>query len=219
MRFVTMGVIYPAFDKSLSYSLVNNPIHTLTLGKRNPENHITGSNDLQYQVETSYSIPTIISNRVTSKPPARSSADQPRCLTPVQMTRHPAADDAQRTHLPSIFLTNPQSITNVMEEFKDRLNVHKPDIIGVSETWFSINKPAENSTVPGYHLFHKDRTTRGGGVAIYINDTYTIKRCTIKVPDNIECVWAIISGNFTYNVKKWRSVQLTFHQAVNMENS
>ena len=43
MRLVTMGVIYPAFDKSPSNSLVSNPIHTLTLGKINPENHYTVS--------------------------------------------------------------------------------------------------------------------------------------------------------------------------------
>ena len=75
------------------------------------------------------------------------------------------------------------------EHFEGRLNVHEPDIVGVSEKWFSINKPAQNDTVPGYQLLTKDWIdSLGGGVALYINDQFTLKCCTIQVPDDLDCV-------------------------------
>ena len=72
---------------------------------------------------------------------------------------------------PTLFLTNPQSITNVFEEFLERVLLHKPDIIGVSETWFSINKPAEDYTLDGYQQLTKDRLARAGGVVLYVRIT------------------------------------------------
>ena len=34
-----------------------------------------------------------------------------------------------------------------------------------------------------------------------MHDELSIRKCTIKVPDHLECVWTIISGNFSFNMK------------------
>ncbi|XP_042875153.1 uncharacterized protein LOC122255263 [Penaeus japonicus] len=79
---------------------------------------------------------------------------------------------------------------------------YKCDVIGVSETWFSRNKPAKLYALPGYELLHKDRETRGGGVALYLRNELNIRNINIGVPDNLECVWAMIEQNFSRHVKK-----------------
>ncbi|XP_063594912.1 uncharacterized protein LOC134771886 [Penaeus indicus] len=79
---------------------------------------------------------------------------------------------------------------------------YKCGVIGVSETWFSRNKPAELYMLPGYELIHKDRETRGGGVALYVKYELALRNTNIFVPDNLECVWTMIEQNFPYHVKK-----------------
>ena len=78
--------------------------------------------------------------------------------------------------LPALLISNPQSLTNVYDEFYAWVRALQPDIVGVSETWFSENKPAHQYTLPGYELFHKDCGSRGGGVALYVKDTFVIKK-------------------------------------------
>ena len=103
---------------------------------------------------------------------------------------------------PILLLTNPQSLTNVYEEFYGSVVLHNPDIIGVSETWFSLNKPAKLYALPGYELLHKDRETRGGGVALYVKEEFAIRDLNICVPNNLECVWVMIEQNFSRLIKR-----------------
>lgn len=93
---------------------------------------------------------------------------------------------------PILFLTNPQSLTNVYAELYACTTTFKPDIIRVSETWFSPNKPAHLYNLNGYELFNKDRATRGGGVALFLKDTLAIRPVNIIVPENLECVWIMV---------------------------
>ena len=37
---------------------------------------------------------------------------------------------------------------------------------------------------------------------LYISDDLIFKPCDIKVPDELECVWGVVDGNFLFNVKK-----------------
>ena len=95
-----------------------------------------------------------------------------------------------RNDLPNIFLTNPQSLTNCFDEFTHYINKFRPHIIGVSETWFSVNKPAQLFQLDEYVLYHKDRTNRrGGGVATYVHESLEVHNLNIVVPDDLECVW------------------------------
>ena len=52
-----------------------------------------------------------------------------------------------RINLPKLFLSNPQSLTNVFDEFVALIKQIKPHIISISETWFSINKPASEYNI------------------------------------------------------------------------
>ena len=112
---------------------------------------------------------------------------------------------------PSILLTNPQSITNCFGEFGELVETLKPDVVVVSETWFSKSRPAANHTLAGYNQFHCDRQggRRGGGVAVYAKTTTNIKgleRATesikvhlnscvadVKVPPELECLWVCLA--------------------------
>ena len=46
-----------------------------------------------------------------------------------------------------------------------------PDVLAMSESW--LRKATKNSeiSIPKYNIFHQDRTTKGGGVAIYCRDS------------------------------------------------
>ena len=114
-----------------------------------------------------------------------------------------AVSHHQRPNPPKLFLTNPQSLTNVYEEFLARILINQPDIIAVSETWFSINKPAHLFGVTNYEMLHKDRSPRvGGGVALFIRDTFIVRPVNIQVPELLECVWALVDFNYSRHIKK-----------------
>ena len=95
----------------------------------------------------------------------------------------------QKPNPPKLFMTNPQSLTNIYEEFHEIILNIKPDIIVVSKTWFSINKPVHLFEVDNYQMFHKDRLARvAGGVALFIHSSIFAKPLNIIVPENLECI-------------------------------
>lgn len=96
--------------------------------------------------------------------------------------------------VPSILLTNPQSLTNCFEEFKEVVAHHNPDIVVVSETWFSETRPAVQHSLAGYKLFHDDREGRGGGVAVYAQERLNPQEVQLKAPPELECVWVAVDG-------------------------
>lgn len=91
--------------------------------------------------------------------------------------------------LPSILVTNPQSLTNCFKEFTETVEEHKPSIIVVSETWFSETRPATNYTLKGYEMFNDDREGRGGGVAVYVLECLHPHEVKLDAPPELECVW------------------------------
>ncbi|XP_050736318.1 IST1 homolog isoform X3 [Eriocheir sinensis] len=96
--------------------------------------------------------------------------------------------------VPSILLTNPQSLTNCFDEFKEVVAQHNPDVIVVSETWFSEARPAAQHNLSGYRLFHDDREGRGGGVAVYARESLQPQEVKLKAPPELECVWVAVDG-------------------------
>ena len=100
--------------------------------------------------------------------------------------------------------TNPTSLNNKMNEFLNCINVDKPNLIFITETWWTeLSLPC----IEGYSLFRRDRTNgkRGGGVAIYVSEHITSAEvldealinkteqiwCTIKV-DNVSILLGCI---------------------------
>lgn len=64
---------------------------------------------------------------------------------------------------------NARSILNKSEAVESLLLCIKPDFLAITETWLTHDVMNFEITPPGYVIVRKDRTTRGGGVAILIN--------------------------------------------------
>ena len=78
------------------------------------------------------------------------------------------------------------------------------DIITISETWFSEKTHAGVFNIAGYELHYVSRNNgRGGGVAIYVNETLKYRRVESKcfsVDDCFECLTIEIIINGSKNV-------------------
>ena len=65
-------------------------------------------------------------------------------------------------------LINIQSICNKVAEFQYLIDKHKPDIIGVTESWCDSKITDAEISLPSYSVYRKDRSTgMGGGVLLY----------------------------------------------------
>ncbi|XP_071547749.1 uncharacterized protein Ist1 isoform X2 [Panulirus ornatus] len=96
--------------------------------------------------------------------------------------------------LPSLLVTNPQSLTNCFDEFVELINEHKPEIVVVSETWFSETRPASQFNLDRYEMFSVDRESRGGGVAVYVLERLKPYEVKLKGPSKLECIWVNVDG-------------------------
>ena len=72
----------------------------------------------------------------------------------------------------SIIHFNCRSIKSNFVKLQDYLaNIeYMFDIITLSETWLDSNDSFEDYKLIGYQIYHMDRTSKGGGVAIYVTD-------------------------------------------------
>lgn len=71
------------------------------------------------------------------------------------------------------------------------------DITAVSETWLSANDNENDFKIPGFHKpFWKDRIDRvGGGVALFIKDSYHCKQRHDLNVNELEAVWCEVRVN------------------------
>ena len=89
--------------------------------------------------------------------------------------KHGANDNFSLLHL------NARSIKknfDSLETLLNSLNQFQFSVIGISETWLTLNSP-DVFKIANYHMIHDDRKIgRGGGVALYIHNKfrYTIKK-------------------------------------------
>ncbi|CAM4534657.1 unnamed protein product [Lepidochelys kempii] len=80
-----------------------------------------------------------------------------------------------------------------MEELELLVKEVKPDIIGLTETWWN-SRHDWTTGIEGSVLFRKDRNKgKGGGVALYINDEVDCKEIRSDGMDKTESVWAKIT--------------------------
>ena len=73
-----------------------------------------------------------------------------------------------------VFYTNAQSVINKMDEMRAVVNLKKPDVIALTETWTNSDISDEFLNLDGYELIErKDREDtdrgRGGGILVYVN--------------------------------------------------
>lgn len=66
---------------------------------------------------------------------------------------------------------NIRSLLPKMDEVRAYMHTSNPHVFVISESW--LKRTVDNSavSVPGYNIFRQDRSTKGGGVAIYCKDS------------------------------------------------
>ena len=93
-----------------------------------------------------------------------------------------------------IVMFNAQSLRSKLDEFRCFMDIQKPDIVCITETWVSegvYGDRLQDFELHGYNLYSCCREFRpGGGVFIYVNNLY----CTTRVSDHfkakeVESVW------------------------------
>ncbi len=88
---------------------------------------------------------------------------------------------------------NARSIFNKVDELKAHIEIYKPDIIFVTETWLSENIPNEAIHIDDFNVFRKDRIVmRGGGVAFYIKDDFPVRIRFDLSNKSVECLWVTL---------------------------
>lgn len=101
---------------------------------------------------------------------------------------------------PSILLTNARSLKNKIDDIHATTEIHKPDVIAITETWFSatICDYCKNITYiqPSFHKDQAESANREG-VALYIRNQNTTKiiNC-VNVPEHLHS----IQPQYTYLV-------------------
>ena len=72
----------------------------------------------------------------------------------------------------SILHWNSRSISKKFEEFNTILNsfICEPSIICLSETWYTLDVPI--CPLIGYNVVNVPRKSRGGGVCLYVQESY-----------------------------------------------
>lgn len=91
-----------------------------------------------------------------------------------------------------IAVLNAQSLNTGREELVRTMDVHKPDILSITETRISEKCDISHYDLPGYSFINKSRGTRrkreGGGVGLYVRSDFRMKKLN-RVPTNIEQQW------------------------------
>ena len=76
---------------------------------------------------------------------------------------------------------NARSIINKKEELNIMVDVIKPHIIGITESWANNDITDAELGLESYAMFRKDRAgRRGGGVLLYIKDTIPAYELQLK---------------------------------------
>jgi len=128
--------------------------------------------------------------KMLSSPAYRHIPERPRILRQLQR-KQDIRSGKKNICVPRMFLCNPRSLVNKVDEFQVTLTHHTVDIGVVSETWMSDSLPSSAIGLDGFNLYSRHRTNRrGGGVAVYVKDQIPSRQLTeYAVPENVEAVW------------------------------
>lgn len=90
-----------------------------------------------------------------------------------------------------------------LDYLKSWVHTANPDVLAVSESWLKKGFSNLEIQIPGYNVFRQDRSTKGGGVAIFVKDHV---QCSVtlskSVPKQFELLMLKLqlSKNFTLSV-------------------
>jgi exonuclease III len=123
---------------------------------------------------------------------------RPRTLTTVPLVPCDARTSSRTNdaslNLPTVFMTNAQSLVNKFDEVSVIFYQYNVDIAVITESWFRSTISDHQLNIGGYNLFSNYRNhKRGGGVAVYVrHDIPSSNIVDIVVPDQLECEWVMI---------------------------
>ena len=81
-------------------------------------------------------------------------------------------------------LVNTRSLLPKMDQLKVWVHSSNPDVLAITETWLRKSVLNTDVNLSGYKLFRQDRSSKGGGVAIFSKDHL---QCSTKsVPKQFE---------------------------------
>lgn len=84
---------------------------------------------------------------------------------------------------------NIRSITSNFMSLKDTIVNNNYDIFAVSETWLSNRIDNEHIAIDNYKFVRSDRSSRGGGVGLYIKDYLKFEMILAQCDDALEQLW------------------------------
>ena len=76
---------------------------------------------------------------------------------------------------------NAQSLRYKMDELRNLVKEHKPDVVGITETWGNKNIGEATFQLEGYNIYRNDREDKtyktGGGTLLYVNKKIGQREC------------------------------------------
>lgn len=90
---------------------------------------------------------------------------------------------------------NTRSLSNNFDVFRNHVKEYKYDVIGVSETWLHADISDEVVLLDNYVLVRQDRLGRGGGVAVYLKNTFNFRVLHRESAAFIEQIWIEVTIN------------------------
>jgi len=85
---------------------------------------------------------------------------------------------------------NVQSLMSKVDELRALLSgAKRPVVLGLSETWLDESVLDGEVSIPGYSQYRRDRTSKGGGVLVYVPESCHSRRRIDLESDKTEAVW------------------------------
>lgn len=80
-------------------------------------------------------------------------------------------------------MSNVRSLGNKIVNLHYFLDTTSPDVLILTETWLDCSIP-DSLLVShyGYHIFRKDRSSRGGGVIVLVKKLPNVSVCSVAIP-------------------------------------
>ena len=96
--------------------------------------------------------------------------------SPVYVNNGPSVNKAKVIKSDSlrILYYNARSLLPKLDDLFVTIETHNfPDIVCIVESWLGHDVRDQEIAIPNYNIFRHDRNRHGGGVLIYVKDSYT----------------------------------------------
>ena len=81
-----------------------------------------------------------------------------------------------------------------MDEIRLILTICSIDVLCICESWLDDSVTNNDVFVDGYVIVRKDRNRSGGGVLMFIKDSFDFETINCDTSDNVECIFVKIKS-------------------------